>query len=126
MRAVKGKGNKTTERALRMGLVRMGLRGWVTTPYDVPGKPDFLFPEEKLAIFVDGCFWHGCPNCGHIPKKNTAFWETKIQRNKQRDEKNNQRLTALGYVVLRFWEHDLSGGARSCVERVAIALRNST
>lgn len=74
---------------------------------DLPGKPDFFFPSEKLAVFVDGCFWHGCPTCGHVPKSNSAFWRAKIQRNRERDESATEKLEAIGIKVIRFWEHEL-------------------
>lgn len=106
MAAVKGKNNSTTERLLRMALVRSGINGWVTHA-NLPGKPDIYFPNEKLAVFLDGCFWHGCSRCGHIPKTNTLFWETKIKRNRQRDQKNVRLLRGQGVFVIRAWEHSL-------------------
>ena len=83
MAAVRGRGNKTTERGLRLGLVRGGVRGWKLRPKGLRGNPDFLFPEARVAIFVDGCFWHGCPDCGHVPRTNRAFWAAKIERNRE-------------------------------------------
>ena len=70
MKAVKGKGNKSTEVRFRSMLVRARVRGWKVHPRGIVGKPDFFFPEHRLAVFVDGCFWHGCPRCGHVPKAN--------------------------------------------------------
>jgi DNA mismatch endonuclease, patch repair protein len=106
MSAVKSKNNSSTERLLRMALVRSRISGWVTHA-NLPGKPDIYFPKEKLAIFLDGCFWHGCSRCGHIPKTNTLFWETKIKRNRQRDQKNSRLLKGQGILVIRAWEHSL-------------------
>ena len=106
MAAVKSKNNLSTERLLRMALVRSGIRGWITHA-NLPGRPDIYFPKEKLAIFLDGCFWHGCSRCGHIPKTNTLFWETKIKRNRQRDQRNSQLLRGQGVFVIRAWEHSL-------------------
>ena len=104
MSAVKGKNNSTTERRLRMALVRSGISGWITHA-KLPGKPDIYFPNRKLAVFLDGCFWHGCSRCGHIPKTNSVFWATKIKRNRQRDQKNSKLLR--GILVIRAWEHSL-------------------
>src|SRR5690348_2176366 len=85
MRAVKSKGNRSTELLFRLTLMRAGIKGWKLNPKEVPGKPDFYFPAEKVAVFTDGCFWHGCPRCGHVPEANSSFWAAKIERNRQRD-----------------------------------------
>lgn len=106
MAAVKSKNNSTTERLLKMALVRSRIRGWITHP-KLPGKPDVYFPKEKLAVFLDGCFWHGCSKCGHVPKTNTLFWQTKIKRNRERDQKNGRILRGQGIFVIRAWEHSL-------------------
>jgi DNA mismatch endonuclease (patch repair protein) len=111
MRAVRGKGNKTTEVRLRMALVREGVSGWVMHRRELPGTPDFLFPNQKLAVFVDGCFWHGCPKCGHIPKNNRAFWKAKIRRNQQRDHQTEKMLRRIGIEIVRIWEHSLKSGS---------------
>ena len=108
MRAVRGKGNKSTEGRLRAALARAGIRGWVVEPRGVLGSPDFLFPDEQIAVFVDGCFWHGCQRCGHVPKSNSRFWRAKIRRNQERDRFYSSALRRRGYRVLRFWEHHLS------------------
>lgn len=107
MAAVAGKRNKTTETRFRMALVRAGVAGWVLHSEDVVGKPDIYFPVERVAVFLDGCFWHGCPNCGHVPKTNRAFWRAKIARNQQRDQKATRQLRANGVSVIRIWEHDI-------------------
>ncbi len=80
MAAVSGKGNITTERRLRLALVRAGIRGWQLHPKGLSGRPDFLFPEAKFAVFADGCFWHGWRKCGHVPSKHSDFWRAKIKR----------------------------------------------
>ena len=71
------------------------------------GRPDFAFPVQKLAIFIDGCFWHGCPRHFQSPVSNAAFWRTKIARNRQRDRDVARRLRAKGWKVIRIWEHEL-------------------
>ncbi len=125
MAAVKGKGNKTTERSLRLALVRAGIRGWTMHPPDISGKPDFYFAVNRLAVFVDGCFWHGCGKCGHIPKTNSQFWRAKIERNRQRDIATSRRLKAIGIRVQRVWEHDLQHSLARCVRNVVNAMCDS-
>lgn len=71
-------------------------------------RPDFVFPTLKLAVFVDGCFWHGCPQHGTRPKGNAAFWRKKIARNQSRDRLVNRTLRRAGWRVLRLWEHELA------------------
>ena len=93
---------------LKMALVRNKISGWKMNYNNLKGKPDFYFKESNLAVFVDGCFWHGCPKCGHIPKTRSEFWEAKINRNKERDLNNESILKSDGVKVLRFWEHELN------------------
>lgn len=118
MRSVKGSGNKTTELRLRMALVRAGFAGWTMRPKNVLGRPDFYFEAEKMAVFVDGCFWHGCPLCGHFPRSNASFWRAKIVSNRARDARMTARLGAAGVGVIRFWEHELRVAIDKCLERV--------
>ena len=122
MGAVRGRGNRTTEVRLRSALVRAGVRGWKVRPRGVPGNPDFTFPRKKVAVFVDGCFWHGCTVCGHFPKSNSSFWKAKILRNRQRDRQTNKRLTKEGYRVLRFWEHQLATDLPSVLDKMRAVL----
>jgi DNA mismatch endonuclease, patch repair protein len=125
MRAVRSKGNKTTENRLRLALARSMLKGWKVHHPGIPGHPDFAFPELKIAIFVDGCFWHGCPICGHIPKTNSAYWATKIASNRRRDKANNNRLKIAGFRVLRIWEHVLRNDATTCIANIRLLLKAS-
>jgi DNA mismatch endonuclease (patch repair protein) len=125
MASVKGSGNRSTERRLRFALVRAGLKGWRLHFRQLPGKPDFFFPKESVVVFADGCFWHGCRKCGHVPNKRSAFWAAKIRRNRLRDRSATRLLRDRGFVVLRFWEHEIET-PRRCVERVRSALRRST
>ena len=120
MAAVRGKGNITTERRLRRALIRAGIEGWQLHPKKLSGRPDFFFSEAKLAVFADGCFWHGCQKCGHVPSKHTGFWRAKIKRNRERDKEKTAQLQARGFAVLRFWEHDLRDDLDGCV----IAIRD--
>jgi DNA mismatch endonuclease (patch repair protein) len=69
-------------------------------------RPDIAFTRQRLAVFIDGCFWHRCPEHGTMPSANREFWEAKFRRNVQRDRENDAALHALGWTVLRFWEHE--------------------
>src|SRR2546423_7663451 len=100
MGRVRSKGNRTTEEALRFGLVRAGIRGW-TMHAEMVGTPDFFFTRQKLAVFVDGCFWHGCPICGHVPVTNRPFWKAKISRNQRRDVLVQENLGQAGIRTIR-------------------------
>ena len=118
MAAVRGRGNKTTELRLRMALVRSRIQGWICNESSLPGKPDFYFAEQKLAVFVDGCFWHGCSRCGHVPKTNNSFWAAKLDRNRKRHRKVARALRMNGIQVIRFWEHQLRESLNHCVGRI--------
>lgn len=118
MSAIRGKNNRSTEMPIRMGLVRRGISGWKQHPNNVSGRPDFWFDTLKLAIFIDGCFWHGCPSCGHVPKTNSNFWTAKIARNRERDKETDKQLRSLGYHVLRFWEHDVNTRIDRCLNKI--------
>ena len=104
------------ELCLRRALWRAGLRYRLNAK--LLGKPDLVFPRARLAVFLDGCFWHGCPEHLVRPKTNARFWETKIARNIKRDHFVNEELAILGWKVLRIWEHDLNQNPGSAVERV--------
>ena len=106
MSKILGKGNEKTEVRLAR-LMRAGdIRGW-RRHLPILGKPDFAFRKQKLAIFVDGCFWHGCPRCFRLPKQNRAFWKVKIEGNRKRDRLVNGRLRRLGWKVIRIRECQL-------------------
>ena len=83
-----------------------GLWGW-RRHLPILGRPDFSFRKHKVAVFVDGCFWHGCPKCFQLPKQNRAFWEVKIEGNQKRDRSVNGRLRKLGWKVIRIKECQL-------------------
>jgi len=83
-----------------------------------PFQIDVAFPREKIAVFLDSCFWHGCPVHGAIPRNNADFWAPKLARNKERDEQGTVTLTRQGWIVLRFWEHDLKDGVDNAVREV--------
>jgi DNA mismatch endonuclease (patch repair protein) len=118
MRAIKDKGNRSTEVRARAILVRCGTSGWVLHPGGLPGKPDFYFPKARVVLFVDGCYWHGCAKCRHAQSTNLAYWSAKIERNMHRDRSNNRRLRKAGLRVVRVWEHELNLGCQGRWVRV--------
>jgi DNA mismatch endonuclease Vsr len=107
MAAVRSRGCASTEGALRWALVRGAIRGWRMNARDLKGKPDFVFDRQSLAVFVDGCHWHGCPTCFRQPRTNIEYWKKKINRNKARDRAVTSFLRRNGWRVLRVWEHEL-------------------
>ena len=106
MSRIRGAGNKSTELRLVAIFSANRITGW-RRGSKLVGRPDFIFQKERLAVFVDGCFWHGCPIHGHRPHANRLFWQRKIARNRQRDREVNRKLKAKGWRILRVWEHDL-------------------
>jgi DNA mismatch endonuclease (patch repair protein) len=102
MAAVRSRGNTTTELPLGKLLWAAGLRGY-RKHWKVPGKPDFAWPSRKIAVFVDGCFWHGC-SCKYLPRTNTEFWRNKIETNKRRDRRVTRSLRREGWTVIRVKE----------------------
>lgn len=108
------------EKILRKALWAAGLRYRIKNK--LPGKPDLVFFGKKIAVFVDGCFWHGCPKHYVKPKSNTDFWEEKIAGNVARDLRTNINLNERGWLVIRIWEHqikqDLAGCTRSILKIV--------
>ena len=107
MSRIRGRGNKDTELALAMLMRRHRIAGWRRNR-PVFGKPDFVFLKLKLAVFVDGCFWHGCPKHCNQPANNRAFWRRKLSANMKRDALVTRMLRRAGWRVLRVWEHDLA------------------
>lgn len=115
--------NTGPELTLRRKLWALGLRYRLTSKTPIPGKPDILFPGKKIAVFVDGCFWHGCPTHGHIPKSRREYWQPKISRTKQRDSETNSRLAQMGWQVFRFWEHEVQDDPAQCASLVEQAVK---
>jgi len=126
MSKIRGRGNKSTEMAMVAVLKRAHLTGWrrhvELRPWPAPEdgastatlksgrirvRPDFIFQRAKLALFVDGCFWHGCPLHSTKPKQNAVFWDSKLRANSTRDAQHTRALEAAGWTVLRVWEHEL-------------------
>ena len=107
MSAIRGHGNKGTELRLISIMRRHGLKGWRRNQ-PLFGRPDFVFRKIRLAVFVDGCFWHCCPIHSVNPKSNEKFWRDKFHANKTRDFLVNKTLKKSGWKVLRIWEHELT------------------
>jgi len=123
MARVRGRGNATTEGALAAILRAAGIKGW-RRGSRLPGRPDLVFARARLAVFVDGCFWHGCPKHHRLPTTRRAFWRGKVRANRARDRRVDRELRALGWRVLRIWEHALRvRSAPATLARVARALR---
>jgi DNA mismatch endonuclease (patch repair protein) len=106
MSRIRSRGNKGTELAMIRVFRAHGITGW-RRHQSVFGKPDFIFPKLRLAVFVDGCFWHGCPIHATKPRSNAMFWRRKLAMNKARDRFVNRALRRAGWRVLRIWEHEL-------------------
>jgi DNA mismatch endonuclease, patch repair protein len=113
MSLVKPRHGRTTERRLRAHLVRRAMSGWKMNVTELPGKPDFVFAQTKVAIFVDGCFWHGCRRCKRPPSSNVAFWDLKVVVNKRRDVRVARALRRQGWTVFRVRECTLKNSART-------------
>lgn len=112
MAKVRGKNNKSTEGRVEAALLEAGIESWDKHPRILTGKPDFYFPTYKLALFVDGCFWHACPICKRrTPYARADFWASKIEQNRKRDNRVRRDLRRHGYHVMRVWEHDLKRGS---------------
>ena len=121
MRRIRSSGNKTTELRMLKLLRCFGITGW-RRHSSLPGKPDFSWPKEHLALFVDGCFWHG-HNCRTLTSQtNQSSWNTKIRKTKARDQRVNRLLRAKGWSVVRVWECDLQRRKAWIASRISRAL----
>lgn len=117
MSRIRSSGNVTTEFKMVTLLRDAHLRGW-RRHVNLLGKPDFAWPLEKLAMFIDGCFWHG-HNCRNLtPKKNVVAWIAKIERTKQRDRRNSRELRRCGWKVMRVWECKLKKEPNNVIKRI--------
>lgn len=111
------------ELALRSSLHRLGLRFRVDVS-PLRGsrrRADIVFPSARIAVFIDGCFWHGCPEHGTQPKQNAAWWLEKLERNRLRDADTNRQLEDAGWFVLRYWEHEDAGVAAATIRDTVTA-----
>ena len=144
MSRIRGRGNKRTELEV-MALFRLsGIKGWRRhlairfkseqpfkskafdgTKFKPQVRPDFIFPKSKVVLFIDGCFWHGCPKCYRRPKSRGLFWAAKVRRNKERDRFQMLALKRDNWRVLRIWEHDLAKRGKASARRIRLAVNNS-
>ena len=123
MSANRSKNTRSTERRLRAGLVSAGISGWRINAKDLVGKPDFVFDEKKVIVFVDGCFWHGC-HCKRPSKTNRNFWTIKIERNIARDKRVSRALRRQGWTVIRIREHEMKASIAKVVKKITKKLSN--
>jgi DNA mismatch endonuclease (patch repair protein) len=110
------------ELALRRSLWRIGIRGWRLHPRRVYGKPDLAWIGRRVAVFVDGAFWHGHPD--YYWGQSGEFWDAKIERNRARDRRVDEELDAAGWRVLRLWDFEVERDPDECARRVAKAVRS--
>ncbi|MFZ4484255.1 MAG: very short patch repair endonuclease [Chthoniobacterales bacterium] len=124
MALIRSRGNRATELRLIALMREHGITGWRRNA-PVFGKPDFVFRRERVAVFVDGCFWHGCPKHATKPATRAAWWAAKLQRNRERDREVTRTLRRGGWHVVRIWECGLASrrlqGTRRRLERALAA-----
>jgi DNA mismatch endonuclease (patch repair protein) len=123
MAAVRGK-HTSPEVMLRKGLYAAGIRGWRCHYKRAPGTPDIAWPGRKVAVFVDGAFWHGHPS-RHKPGRSGAYWDEKIEKNVARDRRVDEELVALGWSVLHVWDFDVRKELPTTVSRIVDALERA-
>ena len=119
MSAQKGRDTKP-ELMLRSELHGRGLRFFVDRP-TLPGlrrRADIVFPRHRVAVFVDGCYWHSCPIHGTVPRTNTQWWQAKLEANRRRDRDTDARMDEAGWRTVRIWEHEVPAAAADRVEAV--------
>jgi DNA mismatch endonuclease, patch repair protein len=123
------KGDTRAELALRRLLFTQGLRYRVSYPIVCSDgtrvRPDVVFPKTRIAVFVDGCYWHSCPTHGSAPKHNPSYWSAKLARNRSRDTAQSASLRADGWQVIRAWEHEDPGKVAVLVKRAVLKARRS-
>jgi len=133
MSRIRSRGNRDTELVMVRVLRGLGITGWrrhhplslriqnsrfrIQVQHPARVRPDFVFRERRVALFVDGCFWHVCPRHATQPRGNAAFWREKLARNQARDRRVTRLLKAKGWKVIRIWEHELAVKARTKLER---------
>lgn len=121
MSRIRGKNTKP-ELLLRRALWGRGAR--YRLHYKLSGRPDIVFVGKRIVVFVDGCFWHGCPEHGSSPKTNADFWRNKIHGNMERDARITEKLRMEGWTVLRFWEHEVHGDLEGVVSKILDLAKN--
>jgi DNA mismatch endonuclease (patch repair protein) len=136
MSRIRSTGNQRTDKGVASMLRRAGITGWRRhvviklpptksamsvasdgTRFKQQVRPDFVFGMQRVALFIDGCFWHGCPRCYTAPKSATAFWKRKVITNRERDKYQTAALKKCGWRVVRMWEHQISDKPESVALR---------
>lgn len=127
MSRIKSSGNKSTEMRFRAALARAGVTGYTVQP-KIEGRPDLAFLDEKVAVFLDGCFWHGCEDHYKPSRTNWRMWREKIRRNKERGQESLLKFVSQGWKVFRVWEHDIADAEtlKGIILRVARAADTPT
>lgn len=115
--------NTAIEIRLRKAVWARGLRYRIHKA--LPGRPDLVFTGARVAVFVDGCFWHSCPVHGTEPKSNSEFWRRKLEANRVRDARVNKELQAQGWTVIRIWQHTVEGNLAAAVDIIEQEVRGS-
>ena len=111
--------NTTPELQLRKALCAKNIKGYRLHWNKVPGRPDIAFPGKKMAIFVNGCYWHRCPHCKlTLPKSNTSFWKEKFEKNIERDKRKIEKLKEMNWTVLTVWECQIKIDINKSVEKI--------
>lgn len=121
MRRVKSK-NTSLELKVRSALYKRGLRYRLN--YPLPGKPDIIFPKQKIVIFIDSCFWHGCPEHLRKPASNIIYWSEKIKKNIARDKMVNKKYKEMDWKIIRLWEHDLKKDFEKTISNLVHAVKS--
>jgi DNA mismatch endonuclease (patch repair protein) len=122
MSRIRSHGNRTTELRFILLLRKLNITGWRRSA-KLPGKPDFIFKEGRLAVFIDGDFWHGNPRNFRMPTSNQEYWEKKIERNRRRDKSVNKLLRSKGWKVIRIWESHLKQSEQRVIRRLRMLFR---
>ncbi len=125
MSRIRSKGNEATELRFLHLLRNAGLTGWRRRTR-IPGRPDIVFGRERVVVFLDGCFWHGCPQCYAPPKSHIDYWGPKIAGNITRDKKISAQLRSAGWIVVRIWQHSIRAYPRRTLRRVRLALEKGS
>lgn len=124
MASVKSRNAKSTELKFISVLKEKGITGWRRN-YLLTGKPDFVFPRIRISVFIDGCFWHGCPSHCRMPSSNINYWNKKIEKNKIRDKKITKSLKMKNWKIIRIWEHEIkTGKLNRKLRQIKIAQQN--
>lgn len=116
MSHIKGK-NTSLEKVFRKAVSTLKIRGY-RLHARITGRPDLYFPASRIAVFVDGCFWHGCPRCYSLPASHKAFWTDKVNKNRKRDRVVNAELRKAGIRVVRFWGHQIKKNPQQCAQKL--------